>query len=204
MMRFMTRSERTSLIAILTAIVLIIAGIVVTVLLGIRGPDEAEDPAALSSGETAAVSATMSTPAPAPADPLAEAEVNHIVTGTAPPATDSFGTAPRAFDRLRSWEGELEVWRGGNRQIILGPEGNWFPAGQPGCGDGRYLVAYAGVEKLTAQLRDPSGTTTAEETAPRGWMLLDDCHLPYLTLGTGAESPTDTVTYEVHEYQPAG
>lgn len=204
MMRFMTRSERTSLIAILTAIVLIIAGIVVTVLLGIRGPDEAEDPAALSSGETAAVSATMSTPAPAPADPLAEAEVNHIVTGTAPPATDSFGTAPRAFDRLRSWEGELEVWRGGNRQIILGPEGNWFPAGQPGCGDGRYVVEFSAAGRLTASLRDELGETTREKDARTGWMLLDDCHLPYVTLTGETEDPQDTVVFEVHEFQPAG
>lgn len=189
--------------AILTAIVLIIGGIVVTVLLGVRGPDDVEAPVAqvAETPTDTAETGTRTTP-----DPLATARLNRITAGAAPEAPDTW----RKVEHVRSWEGELTVWRGGLPQIILGPAGNWFPAGQPGCGDGVYLVEFAGVDKqarLEASLVDVAGETTHEAESAAGWMLLDDCHLPYLSLAAtaaGDDVAQVDVTYEVHEYQPAG
>lgn len=206
MMICMTRSERNILVAILTAIVLIIGGIVVAVTLGVRGSDDAKDlgaqvtdtPAISAESEGTAGAAAVDTP-----DPLATARLNRITAGKAPAATDTWG----GVEHLRSWEGELTVWSGGLPQIILGPAGNWFPAGQPGCGDGVYLVEFAGVDTqspLLASLVDPAGVSVHETETAAGWMLLDDCHLPYLTLPAEGETPQAEVAYEVHEYQPAG
>jgi len=200
MMIPMTRSERNSLVAILTAIVLIIGGIVAAVLLGVRDPEDAGTAAAQVAETPAATAETTTERTP---DPLATARLNRITNGKAPKATDSWGKV----EHVRSWEGELTVWRGGLPQIILGPGGNWFPAGQPGCGDGAYLVEFAGVgtqTPLSASLVDPAGETTHTKESAAGWMLLDDCHLPYLTLPAGADDAQVDVTYEVHEYQPAG
>ncbi len=206
MMICMTRSERNSLVAILTAIVLVIGGIVAAVVLGVRGPDDGQDlvaRAAETPTATAEAAGTADTTVEETPDPLADARLNRVTAGPAPAATDSWG----GVEHVRSWEGEFTVWRGGLPQIILGPAGNWFPAGQPGCGDGVYLVEFAGVDKqspLQASLVDATGVTTHEAEAAAGWMLLDDCHLPYLTLEAGGEVPQVEVTYEVHEYQPAG
>ncbi|SMG36758.1 hypothetical protein SAMN06295981_2285 [Corynebacterium pollutisoli] len=194
----MTRSERNNLLAILAAIILIIGGIAAAVIFGVKDaePQLVADEVAVTDGATQTPSAE---PAP-PADPLADAQVNSIHSGGAPEVGDTFGDVAR----MRSWEGEVDVWRGGNPQIILGPAGNWFPAGQPGCGDGRYVVEFSATGQLTASLRDELGETTREKDARTGWMLLDDCHLPYVTLTGEAEDPQDTVVFEVHEFQPAG
>lgn len=206
MMMAMTRSERNSLVAILTAIVLIIGGIVAAVLLGVRSPDDAQelarrvaDPVPVA--DTPAPTPTSSAVAP---DPLADARVNRVQTGTAPRVGDTFGSGAESFERMRSWDGEVEVWRGANPQIILGPAGNWFPAGQPGCGEGRYVVEFSGAEQLAASLRDEVGATVHEAEGRSGWMLLDDCHLPYVALTAEPDTVRDTVSFEVHEFQPAG
>lgn len=194
----MTRAERNNLLAILAAIILIIGGIVAAVIFGVKDvePQLVADEVAVTDGATQTPSAE---PAPS-ADPLAGARVNSIHSGEAPEVGDTFGEV----ERMRSWEGEVDVWRGGNPQIILGPAGNWFPAGQPGCGDGRYVVEFSATGQLTASLRDELGETTREKDARTGWMLLDDCHLPYVTLTGETEDPQDTVVFEVHEFQPAG
>lgn len=194
----MTRSERNNLLAILAAIILIIGGIVAAVIFGVKDaePQLVADEVAVTDGATQTPSAE---PAP-PADPLAGARVNSIHSGEAPDVGDTFGEV----ERMRSWEGEVDVWQGGAPQVILGPAGNWFPAGQPGCGDGRYVVEFSAAGRLTASLRDELGETTREKDARTGWMLLDDCHLPYVTLTGETEDPQDTVVFEVHEFQPAG
>lgn len=194
----MTRSERNNLLAILAAIILIIGGIVAAVIFGVKDaePQLVADEVAVTEEATETPSAE---PAP-PADPLAGARVNSIHSGEAPEVGDTFGDV----ERMRSWEGEVDVWQGGAPQVILGPAGNWFPAGQPGCGDGRYVVEFSAAGRLTASLRDELGETTREKDARTGWMLLDDCHLPYVTLTGETEDPQDTVVFEVHEFQPAG
>ena len=194
----MTRAERNNLLAILAAIILIIGGIVAAVIFGVKDakPQLVADEVAVTDGATQTPSAE---PAP-PSDPLAGARVNSIHSGEAPDVGDTFGEV----ERMRSWEGEVDVWQGGAPQVILGPAGNWFPAGQPGCGDGRYVVEFSAAGRLTASLRDELGETTREKDARTGWMLLDDCHLPYVTLTAEAGDPQDTVVFEVHEFQPAG
>lgn len=194
----MTRSERNNLLAILAAIVLIIGGIVAAVIFGVKDaePQLVADEVEVAGEATEAPSAE----AAPPADPLTDAQVNSIHSGDAPDVGDTFGDV----ERMRSWEGEVDVWRGGNPQVILGPAGNWFPAGQPGCGDGRYVVEFSATGQLTASLRDELGETTREKDARTGWMLLDDCHLPYVTLTGEAGDPQDTVVFKVHEFQPAG
>ena len=185
----MTRSERNNLLAILTAIVLIVAGIIVTVIFGVKDP-QVPDTDQAAEGTATTAEATPQAPEP---DPVAASRVNRIHPGEI--------TVPEEFDEvvhIRSWDGELTVWPG-STQIILGPAGNWFPAGQPGCGDGRYVVEFVATGEIAASIRDEVGETTYDAAARTGWMLLDDCHLPYLTAPTQAD-----VTYEVHEFQPAG
>ncbi len=198
----MTRSERNNLLAILAAIILIIGGIVAAVIFGVKDaePQLVADEVAVTDGATQTPSAQPAPPADPPSDPLAGARVNSIHSGEAPDVGDTFGDV----ERMRSWEGEVDVWQGGAPQVILGPAGNWFPAGQPGCGDGRYVVEFSAAGRLTASLRDELGETTREKDARTGWMLLDDCHLPYVTLTGETEDPQDTVVFEVHEFQPAG
>lgn len=197
MMKRMTRSERLTLLALLTAVVLIIGGIVAAVVLGARdaGSQELADAAQETTSQV--------TPEPE-ADPLADAPLNRVVAGAAPQIDDTFGAGPEAFERIRGWEGEIGVWQGGLPQIILGPEGNWFPSGQPGCCDGRYVVEFEGAGKLSVALHDEGGLVDDEAAATSGWMLLDDCHLPYVALADDADTGESAVTYQVHEYQPAG
>lgn len=188
----MTRSEGTTLIALLTIIAIAVAGLAAAFTLGAR--DEAAAPAA----ETVTQSHT---PTPEPvADPLEMAAMNSIHGPDIPEASDSWG----GFEHIRSWEGELTVWQGSPAQLILGPGDNWFPAGQPGCGDGAHLITFtAGAgELLTAQLSDALGTPVHAGEHAAGWMLADDCHLPYVELADDALSAQ--VSYTVHEYQPAG
>lgn len=195
MMKGMTRT----LLGILTAIVAIIVALVATVFLGVKESESA--PAGIVPAESAAEPAATSTPATP--DPLAEARVNRVIADDVPAATDSFGSGTRHFEHARTWSGEIEVWRGSRPQLILGPEENWFPAGQPGCADGRYLVEFAGVDKqaeLTGLLVDELGETTHELATDHGWMLLDDCHLPYVQLSVTGETAQTEVAYEVHEY----
>ncbi|MDO5511820.1 hypothetical protein [Corynebacterium sp.] len=194
----MTRSERRNLVAILTAIVLIIAGIIAAVFLGVKGPEAAD---AAADADTAV---TETTEAPTPVDPLAGAKLNQVASGKAPAVADGFGSGDETFEHMRSWEGEIEVWRGYLPQIILGPGETWFPAGQPGCGEGRYIVEFQGSTTVEASLRDEVGETADDKQLRHGWMLIDDCHLPFIALPTGADSPSDTVSFHVHEFQPAG
>lgn len=187
----MTRSEGTTLIALLTIIATAIAGLAAAVTLGVR-----DDGGAVAAAETAAVA-----PRPEPAvDPLEQAAMNSINSAGVPAASDTWGS----FEHIRSWEGELTVWQGSPAQLILGPEGNWFPAGQPGCGDGAHLIAFTAAEGelLTAQLADALGTPVRTGDHTTGWMLADDCHLPYVQLADEAGSAQ--VSYTVHEYQPTG
>lgn len=198
----MTRSERNNLLAILAVIVFIIGGIVAAVIFGVKDPDPqlVADEVAVTDGATQTPSGEPAPPVDPPADLLADARVNSIHSGEAPDVGDTFGEV----ERMRSWEGEVDVWQGGTPQVILGPAGNWFPAGQPGCGDGRYVVEFSAAGRLSASLLNELGETTRETDARTGWMLLDDCHLPYVTLTTEAGDPQDTVMYKVHEFQPAG
>ncbi|MDO5670305.1 MAG: hypothetical protein Q4G50_09895 [Corynebacterium sp.] len=183
----MTRSERRNLLAILSAIVLIIVGIITTVIFGVKGP-EAESGQAQATEQAVSAEAT---PTEQP-NPVAESRVNRIHRG-AVEAPDAFAD----LVHIRSWDGEMTVWPG-SAQIVLGPEENWFPAGHPACGEGRYVVAFSATSALNASLRDEVGESTTDAEATNGWMLLDDCHTPYLT---APESQAE-VDYEVHEYQP--
>lgn len=187
----MTRSEGTTLIALLTIIVTAVAGLVAALTLGVRGEDRG-----VATEET-----VVTVPSPEPAvDPLEQSAINSIHGAPVPQASDTWGSV----EHIRSWEGELTVWQGTPAQLILGPEGNWFPAGQPGCGAGTYLIIFTAEagELLTAQLSDAFGTPVLEEAHDAGWMLADDCHLPYV--GLADEVMTAEVSYTVHEYQPAG
>ncbi|MCS5479069.1 hypothetical protein NYP18_05290 [Corynebacterium sp. YIM 101645] len=187
----MTRSEGTTLIALLTIIAIAIAGLVAAVSLGAR-----DDAGAVVAAETAVVA-----PTPEPAqEPLEQVTMNSINGTEVPAASDTWG----GFEHIRSWEGELTVWQDSPAQLILGPGGNWFPAGQPGCGDGAHLITFTAAEGelLTAQLADALGTPVRTGSHATGWMLADDCHLPYVQLADEAGSAQ--VSYTVHEYQPAG
>ncbi|GAB3702493.1 hypothetical protein [Corynebacterium nasicanis] len=190
----MTRSERKHLLAIVAAIVLILGGIVAAVVFGVKDaePEVVAEQAAVAAAE----------PAEAP-EPLDNVKVNRIYQGEVPEVGETFRTGSRSFEYMRSWEGEVEVWRGYAPQIILGPGENWFPAGQPGCGEGRYVVSFAASGPISASLIDEEGEITAEQDSRTGWMLLDDCQLPHVALPTGAESSSDTVVFEAHEFQPA-
>lgn len=187
----MTRSEGTTLIALLTIIATAIVGLAAALTLGVRDDD----------GAVAAEEAVVATPIPEPVvDPLEQATMNSIHGPGIPEASDTWD----GFEHIRSWEGELTVWQGSPAQLILGPEGNWFPAGQPGCGDGAHLITFtAGAgELLTAQLSDSLGTPVGSGDHTTGWILADDCHLPYV--GLADEAVSAQVSYTVHEYQPAG
>lgn len=209
----MTRFPRTTPFALTTVILASVAGLGAAATLGVRDADSAEwlspRPAEVVEG------ARQTSPPVGEAQPPAEetlnealnqAAMNSIRDAPAPGTPDSWARGPQQFEHFRTWAGEMTVWRGGRPQIILGPEGNWFPAGQPGCGEGAYVITFrsAGGEELGAQLIDvPGGSARTGDQVGRaaGWILSDDCHLPYLSLADLPGSAASAqVSYTVHEY----
>lgn len=71
------------------------------------------------------------------------------------------------------------------------------------------MISFRGTEGevLAAQLRDSTGTlirSSDESGRAEGWMLIDDCHLPYVQLAGEPGGPASAeVGYTVHEYHRA-
>lgn len=204
----MPRFRRTTPVALSAVILASAVGLYGAATLGVR---EDGSPAASAAGAGERPAAASAQPSPvAPGEtagqarsPLGDAEFNGIQAGPGPQAPDTWHGDAGHYEYFRSWEGELTVWDGSRPQIVPGPGGNWFPAGQPGCGAGAYVVSFrsAGGGELTAQLRDALGGVTRESGRAEGWMLLDDCHLPHLQMPDQPGGPASSgIVYTVDEY----
>lgn len=202
----MSSTARTPL-ALAAVSLLSVAGIVAAVSLG-GHPDQ--DPATVVDTDTSAVAVEEDVAeTERTEDTLARTRLNTVHTGAAPDTPDTWGEGRGHHEYFRSWEGTVTVWRGGLPQLVLGPEGNWFPAGQPGCGDGVHVITFDATAPVTVQLQDAAGEAGVEKQvelqAESGWLIADDCHLPYLAHSdvTDPEAPSTDVSYTVHEYQRA-
>ncbi|QGU04732.1 hypothetical protein [Corynebacterium comes] len=202
----MTRSQRTTPFTLATVVVASVAGLCAAVTLGARDADSPDAFAARAGGEVEVVSQTPSPVAEPVEATFGTAAMNSIQDTSGPEAPDVWRRGADQFEYFRSWDGEVRAWRAGQPQIIPGPGGNWFPAGQPGCGDGVYLISFRSGEgeTLSVQLRDGVGRLIRESDRAAGRVLSDDCHLPYVQLaGLPAEPVSTQVSYTVHEYHRA-
>lgn len=217
----MPRFLRSTPFALAAVIAASAGGLYAAATLGVRDADSphtfgVRPGGAAGTAQAAHAAAVTPSPVAEKTDPvntaLAAAPMNSVQAGPGPelsPAPDAWSRGSAQFELFRTWEGESTLWRGSRPQIILGPEGNWFPAGQPGCGEGAYVISFRGTEGdvLAAQLRDSTGALTRsgdESGRAEGWMLIDDCHLPYVQLAGAPGGPASAeVGYTVHEYHRA-